>query len=208
MRPRGHHADARAGPAPPVCESTPSAEADAVLEEVRRSLHESPGEARAAALRLVALLTSRLAGKADGRGRLAPWQERKVEQYLRVHLQQPLRINEVAAHIAVSSSHFCRAFKESFGTTPHMYIVRLRLELAQRLMLTTRDPLSQIAIACGLADQAHLAKLFRHHMGESPSCWRRRRLAQADELDAATIAPHRIECETGPLWYRRHRQTK
>src|SRR5690606_2306493 len=76
----------------------------------------------------------------------------------------------------------CRAFKESFGTTAHMHIIRLRLELAQRLMLTTDEPLSQIALACGLADQAHLSKLFRREMGETPSAWRRRNLtgAQAD----------------------------
>ena len=60
-----------------------------------------------------------------------------------------------------------------------MYIVRLRLELAQRLMLTTEDSLSQIALACGLADQAHLSKLFGRLVGETPSAWRRRNLSDA-----------------------------
>jgi AraC family transcriptional regulator len=48
--------------------------------------------------------------------------------------------------------------------------------LAQRLMLTTQEPLSQIALACGMADQAHLSKLFRRGVGETPGAWRRRSL--------------------------------
>jgi AraC-like DNA-binding protein len=55
-----------------------------------------------------------------------------------------------------------------------MHIVRLRLERAKQLMLTTRDPLSDIALRCGLADQAHLSKLFRRWTGETPNAWRRR----------------------------------
>ncbi|MGH6858693.1 MAG: helix-turn-helix domain-containing protein [Phyllobacterium sp.] len=46
--------------------------------------------------------------------------------------------------------------------------------LRQRLMLTSTEPLSQIALLCGLADQAHLSKLFRRMLGQSPSAWRRR----------------------------------
>jgi AraC-like DNA-binding protein len=41
------------------------------------------------------------------------------------------------------------------------------------MMSTTREPLSQIAIACGLCDQAHLCKVFRRMTGMSPSTWRR-----------------------------------
>jgi AraC family transcriptional regulator len=92
-------------------------------------------------------------------------------------------------------SHFCRAFKESFGTTPHMQIIRLRLELAQRLMLTTAEPLSQIALACGLADQAHLSKLFRREVGETPRSWCRRNLtdAQAETRSRAQNGPESSE---------------
>ena len=137
--------------------------------------------AHAAALKLVAALTLPVAA-ASGRvrGGLAPWQKRKVDRYLRERLERPLPLKELAAQVQLSVSHFCRAFKESFGTTPHMYILRLRLEFAQRVMLTTGDSLSQIALACGLADQAHLSKLFRRHIGETPSAWRRRNLTDAE----------------------------
>ena len=79
-------------------------------------------------------------------------------------------VENLARQVSLSASHFSRAFKTSFGTTPHMYIIRLRLELAQRLMLTTQDSLSQIALLCGLADQAHLSKVFRLRGRRDPRC--------------------------------------
>ncbi len=159
-----------------------SAEASGILEDVRRAIARHHNEdARVAAWRLVSLLASPPAALAPepARGGLAPWQQRKVERYLTEHLGRPVRVGELADQSALSVSHFCRAFKETFGDTPHGYIVRLRLELAQKLMLATEEPLSQIALASGLADQAHLAKLFRRAVGETPSAWRRRNLTDA-----------------------------
>jgi AraC family transcriptional regulator len=149
-------------------------DATELLDEIRAEMECSPEGARAAALRLVALLTPQAAaGSTDARGGLAPWQKRRVDRYLREHLDGPLRLKQLAQQASLSVSHFCHAFKESFGTTPHMHIIRLRIELAQQLMLTTLDPLSDIALACGLADQAHLSKLFRRWVGATPNAWRR-----------------------------------
>jgi AraC family transcriptional regulator len=154
--------------------------AEDLLDNVRRAMERNPGAARAAVLQLVTSLTPPAAVEpATARGGLAPWQKRKADRYLREHLDRPVRLSAVAEQVALSVSHFSRAFKESFGTTPHMHMVRLRLERAQQLMLTTEEPLSQIASACGLADQAHLSKLFRRLVGETPNAWRRRNLTDA-----------------------------
>lgn len=161
------------------------AEAAGVLEDVRRAIECNMEDARAAALRLVTLLTP--PPSRGRRGGLAPWQELKIERYIRARLEHPLPVKELAQHIPLSVSHFCRAFKDSYGSTPHARITQLRVELAQRLLLTTSEPLSHIALACGLADQAHLSKLFRRCMGETPTSWRRRNLteAQAETRGAA-----------------------
>ena len=145
-----------------------------------RAIERDPETARAAALRLVTFLTPRATPEyTRSRGGLAPWQMRKIDRHLRENLEQSLSLCELADLVSLSVSHFCRAFKDSFGSTPHRYIIRLRLELAQRLMLNTEDPLSQIAIASGHADQAHLCKLFRRGMGETPGAWRRRNFTAA-----------------------------
>jgi AraC family transcriptional regulator len=152
--------------------------ASAILDDVRRAMENNrPEGARLAALRLVSLFTGPEPDWA--RGGLAPWQRRKIDRYLRDHLARPVQLDELAGQVTLSVSHFCRAFKESFGDTPHAHIIRLRLELAQDLMLTTSEPLSQVALASGFADQAHLSKAFRRIVGETPSAWRRRNLTDA-----------------------------
>jgi AraC-like DNA-binding protein len=164
-------------------------EAVEILDDLRRAMEQNPDDAHAVALRLVTLLSPSAGTASPGTCRgLAPWQKRKVARYLNEHLGRPLYISEIANQVSLSVSHFCRAFKDSFGTTPHTHIIRLRLELAQQLMLTTEDPLSHIALACGLADQAHLSKLFRRGVGETPAAWRRRNLTDS-EAEARSRRP-------------------
>jgi AraC-like DNA-binding protein len=110
---------------------------------------------------------------------LAPWQARRVAAHVDENLGFPITIEHLATIAGLSSSYFCRAFKDTFGDPPHAYIMRRRVERAQSLMLQTREPLSQIALACGLSDQAHLCNLFRRLVGQSPSHWRRSRWQEA-----------------------------
>ncbi len=61
----------------------------------------------------------------------------------------------------------------TFGETFSQYVIMQRLELARHMMKTTSEPIGEIAGACGLADQAHLTRLFRRTYGVTPSAWRR-----------------------------------
>jgi AraC family transcriptional regulator len=108
-------------------------------------------------------------------GGLAPWRIRRVITHIEAHLDETITNVELAAAIGLSPSHFCRAFRESLADSPHSYIMRRRVERAQGLMLTTNIPLAQIAGNCGIADQAHLNKLFLRFVGEAPGNWRRAR---------------------------------
>jgi AraC family transcriptional regulator len=147
-----------------------------ILHDVRSTVGQESRAAHAAALRLVALLATKTDGlPKEVRGGLAPWQKRRLDQYLAEHLEEPLRVECLAKQVSLSVSYFCRAFKKTYGTSPHLHIIKLRVALAKQLMLTTTEPLSQIALSCGMADQAHLSRLFRGGVGESPSAWRRQR---------------------------------
>lgn len=112
------------------------------------------------------------------RGGLAPWQIRRVKTHIEANLDAAIRVKELAKLVKLSSFHFCRAFRDSFGDSPHGYVMRRRVERAQGLMLTTNASLGQIAADCGLADQAHFNKLFRRFVGESPGMWRRARATE------------------------------
>jgi AraC-like DNA-binding protein len=112
-------------------------------------------------------------GAGPAKGGLAAWQLRRVRDHVERHLDGPILVEDLAAVAKLSSGHFCRAFKASTRDTPHGYIVRQRIRRAQTLMLSTRDSLSQIACACGLTDQAHLTRLFRRLVDDTPLAWRR-----------------------------------
>lgn len=131
------------------------------------------------AQRLVALATELLEREAPAlpAGGLAPWQARRLRALVETKLGEALSVAELAQSVRLSASYFHRAFKASFGETPHDYILRRRVARAQRRMLETQDPLVRIALDCGLADQAHLCRVFRRYTGESPNAWRRRRVS-------------------------------
>jgi AraC family transcriptional regulator len=123
------------------------------------------------------------------RGGLSPWQVRKVIGHIEAHLDRPIRNEDLATLVRLNLSHFGRAFRNSFGESPHEYVIRRRVERAQGLMLSTDAPLSEIALDCGLADQAHLSRLFRRIVGETPRAWRRARSAAPGERPSVTSRP-------------------
>jgi len=111
----------------------------------------------------------------DNRG-LAPWQTRKVKEFIDASLDSPIRLRDCASEARLSASYFSYAFKATFGTTVCQYIRSRRIERAQRLMLLSTEPLSQIALACGFADQAHYCRVFRDSVGLTPNAWRRQNM--------------------------------
>src|SRR3569833_2153350 len=106
---------------------------------------------------------------------LAPWQVRRVLAHIDANLGSPIRNKDLAAIARLSTFHFNVAFRNSVGDSPHGYLIRRRVERAQGLMLSTEKSLSDISAECGMADQAHLTRLFRKIVGESPGAWRRLR---------------------------------
>jgi AraC family transcriptional regulator len=122
------------------------------------------------------------------RGGLPAWQTRRVFAHVEANLCRRISIRELAQLLDLSASHFCRAFKCTFGVSPRDYVLRRRIEVAQGLMLTTSQPLSSIAITCGMCDQPHFTRSFHRLVGETPYTWRRtRRGALASGAAAQTL---------------------
>jgi AraC family transcriptional regulator len=111
------------------------------------------------------------------RGCLAPWQRRRVVAHVEANLHNSISVARLAALIHLSSCQFSRLFKRTFGVTAHAWLMRRRIQVAQRLLLTTDVPLSEIALTCGMFDQSHFTRVFRRWLGETPSSWRRTRRA-------------------------------
>ncbi len=107
------------------------------------------------------------------RGTLAPWQINRVRAYVEERISSPIALDELARIAKLSTSYFSAAFKTTMGIPPHNYIVIRRVEFAKYRMLNSDAPLCEIALDCGLADQAHLSRIFRRVTGTTPSAWRR-----------------------------------
>jgi AraC family transcriptional regulator len=120
-------------------------------------------------------------------GGLAPWQANRLVSHIDKNLDAQLRLDEAAALVRISASHFSRAFKKTFRQPFSRYVMMLRLERARILLSTTERPISEVALACGLADQPHLTRLFHRQYGAPPHAWRRAhgRAAQRSESAAA-----------------------
>jgi len=148
---------------------------------VKSALDDERGTAEDSLRRATAILEeigeSSAPTREGARGGLAPWQIRKVVNYVETHLERSFRNEDLAALVRLNPSHFGRAFRNSFGEPPHEYVIRRRVERAQGLMLSTNASLSDIALDCGLADQSHLTRLFRRIVGETPRAWRRARIS-------------------------------
>lgn len=151
-----------------------------LLECAKRHVDEDREKAKASIARAASLLQiefvrMKAANEGPSQGALVAWQVNRVLAYIDVHLETSIQTRDLAAVARRSTAYFCRAFKATLGETPHAFIIGRRLHRAAELMLTSDHALSQVALACGFADQAHLCKAFKRRHGQSPAVWRRHR---------------------------------
>jgi AraC family transcriptional regulator len=106
-------------------------------------------------------------------GRLLPARASRVEEYMRAHLNRSLSLAELADCAGYSPSHFAWLFQATFGTSPHRYLQRLRIEQAMVLLRASRHSILDTALACGFQTQQHFSRVFREVTGTSPAAYRR-----------------------------------
>src|SRR6202162_959134 len=150
-----------------------------LLETARRELERDREVAKASLVTASHILQAEI-DRCSGvngltRGGLAAWQHRRVRAYIDSNLHRAIHIRDLSAVARRSPAHFSRKFKLAVGESPHAYVARRRLERACHLMMTSVEPLSEIALSVGFSDQAHLCRLFRQAFGRSPANWRRER---------------------------------
>ncbi len=93
---------------------------------------------------------------------------------MREAYHKPLSNQTLARLSGMSTRAFERKFRAAFHSTPQKYLRRLRLGVASRLLVFTRQSLADVGLACGFADQSHFTREFRRHFKRTPRAYRER----------------------------------
>lgn len=96
----------------------------------------------------------------------------RVRDYIEAHLDQTLRLEDLAREAHLSPFHFLRRFKASTRHTPQVFVQARRGARAKALLAQGR-PAAEVAAAVGLVDQPHLTRLLLRQFGITPGQYQR-----------------------------------
>jgi PAS domain S-box-containing protein len=121
--------------------------------------------------------------KANGYPELASVLER-----MRLHFDESLRIEELAAMAGFSVYQFEKRVRRLFQMSPLQLLHKLRLDEATRLLRETPLSLGEIALRTGWCDQSAFTRHFSRYAGIAPG--RYRTMAATDGTAKRTVMPH------------------
>lgn len=105
--------------------------------------------------------------------RLSPTEVARAKDLLMSGSMDQIHLDDVARALNMPRGRFFRGFRETTGVSPYQWLIDRRLENARLLLRLTREPLVDIALACGFSDQSHFTRMFQRSQGVSPARWRR-----------------------------------
>ncbi|UKV13243.1 AraC family transcriptional regulator [Thalassospiraceae bacterium SW-3-3] len=107
------------------------------------------------------------------RGGLGTHRKSYIKIYIEQHLTEDIRIANLANIANLSTDHFRRAFKQSFGLPPWKYIIERRINIAKQMLLKRELSITCIALKLQFSSHAHFTETFRQITGISPSMFRK-----------------------------------
>ncbi len=99
---------------------------------------------------------------------------RKALQRFQENLDRPFNLRILARDLGVSYSWFRRTFTQHTGSSPHHYLLELRLARARNLLSESTLTIKEIARLAGFQDEHYFSRIFRANMRTTPSNWRAR----------------------------------
>lgn len=96
-----------------------------------------------------------------------------IINYLSDNYTKNISVSDMSHKYSYTEDYIIRAFKNEIGLTPYQYITNLRIEYAQKLLLSTNRTIEAIAIETGYNDVSTFYKNFTKYTGVSPRKWSR-----------------------------------
>jgi transcriptional regulator GlxA family with amidase domain len=97
---------------------------------------------------------------------------KEATRWIEEHCVRPITVDEIAQSVSMGERTFLRHFKAETGMPPSEYLLRTRLDIACRLLITTTLPIDKVARRCGMRSGTRLAKIFKRRLGISASDYR------------------------------------
>ena len=107
------------------------------------------------------------------RGGLAAWQQRMALAYIEEHVSKRIELATLAHLVRLTPFHFCRAFKQSFGTPPIRYQANRRIEHAKLLLAIPTMSITEIGLKIGFGCSSSFTAAFRKATGFTPTEYQR-----------------------------------
>ena len=97
---------------------------------------------------------------------------KRAKEILHEHSSETISLGDVAKTVDIHPVHLAREFRKFYGCTLGEYLRGLRIQFACRKLSTSDMPLVEIALAAGFSHQAHFSRLFKRHIGMTPTEFR------------------------------------
>lgn len=92
--------------------------------------------------------------------------------YIRVNVQKPLTVQEIAAHVGYTTYYFTKKFNKEMGIKVTDYIKQARIEYAKVALLTTNQSIQEISDSLQFGSRNYFSKVFRAVVGVTPAAYR------------------------------------
>jgi AraC-like DNA-binding protein len=103
----------------------------------------------------------------DAAGRIG-----RTIDYMRQHLNEPLRAATLAGVANMSLPHYFAQFKRVIGSSPIDYLIKLRMEHARRLLEQTSWSVKEVAVSLGYDDPLYFSRVFKSINQTAPTDFR------------------------------------
>ena len=99
----------------------------------------------------------------------------RAVDHVRKNFDRRLTLEETASNVFLSPAYFSRIFKEETGDNFNLYVNRVRIEAAKKLLLNEKIPLVDISTMVGFEGQSYFSKVFKKMTGVTPGKFRESR---------------------------------
>lgn len=93
-------------------------------------------------------------------------------RYMETHYQNNISVEDIAGQLALNPRYFSKLFKKDTDSSPHQYLLALRLRRAKSLLLETSMSIRQISEECGFTSSTHFIRAFRQENDITPLKYR------------------------------------